>query len=192
MQGVFSRLTKDVTLQLLEDDTALSQEMDSFIGELVKLNDHLKIQKTTAPDSLVYTPQLRLVVDDTDTGLHYAGVPTGHELTSLILGIYNVGGPGQSVEPALAERIKKLPSTDIKIGVSLTCHFCPDVVAACQRMASLNPRITATMIDLQHFPALRKERQIMSVPATIINDGPVIFGSQSLEELVAAAEKATE
>jgi thioredoxin reductase (NADPH) len=48
------------------------------------------------------------------------------------------------------------------------------------------------MIDLQHFPALRKERQIMSVPATIINDGPVIFGSQSLEELVAAAEKATE
>ena len=192
MQGVFSRLTKDVTLQLLEDDTALSQEMDSFIGELVKLNDHLKIQKATAPDSLVYTPQLRLVVDDIDTGLHYAGVPTGHELTSLILGIYNVGGPGQSVEPALAERIKKLPSTDIKIGVSLTCHFCPDVVAACQRMASLNPRITATMIDLQHFPALRKERQIMSVPATIINDGPVIFGSQSLEELVAAAEKATE
>lgn len=89
----------------------------------------------------------------------------------------------------MVERIKQLPAANIKIGVSLTCHFCPDVVAACQRMASLNPNITATMIDLQHFPDLRKERKIMSVPATMIDASPVIFGSQSLEELVTAVEK---
>ena len=56
-------------------------------------------------------------------------------------------------------------------------------------MASLNAGITATMIDLQHFPELRKEKKIMSVPATMIDDDPVIFGSQSLEELVTAVEK---
>lgn len=89
----------------------------------------------------------------------------------------------------MADRIKRLPAAKIRIGVSLTCHFCPDVVAACQRMASLNPGITATMIDLQHFPDLRKSKKIMSVPATMINDAPVIFGSQSLEQLVAAVEK---
>ncbi|WP_225415889.1 thioredoxin family protein, partial [Limosilactobacillus reuteri] len=53
----------------------------------------------------------------------------------------------------------------------------------------LNTGITATMIDLQHFPELRKEKKIMSVPATMIDDDPVIFGSQSLEELVTAVEK---
>lgn len=88
----------------------------------------------------------------------------------------------------MIERIKRLPATNIWIGVALTCHFCPDVVAACQRMASLNPQITATMIDLQHFPKLRRAKKITSVPATMIDDDPVIFGSQSLEELVSAGE----
>ena len=89
----------------------------------------------------------------------------------------------------MVERIKKLPAAEIKIGVSLTCHFCPDVVAACQRMAALNPNISATMIDLQHFPDLRKAKNIMSVPATMINDGSVIFGSQTMDQLVSAVEE---
>ena len=108
-------------------------------------------------------------------GLHYAGVLTGHELNSLVLGLYNVAGPGQTLEPDLKERIQALPPTKLEIGVSLTCHFCPDVVAACQHMAALNPGIEATMIDLAQFKELREARQIMSVPATMINGGSAIF-----------------
>lgn len=191
LKAIFGRLTKDVTLQVLGDDSPLSQELTSFVDELAKLDSHLQVATAPVPADLDLAPQLRLLVDGLDTGLHFAGVPTGHEINSLILGIYNVAGPGQEIAPELVERIKALPATEIEIGVSLTCHFCPDVVAACQRMASLNPRVTATMIDLQHFPQLREERQIMSVPATMIDGGPVIFGSQTLEELVQAAEQAT-
>ena len=176
---------------MLGDDSQLSQELTSFVDELAKLDSHLQVATAPVPADLDLAPQLRLLVDGLDTGLHFAGVPTGHEINSLILGIYNVAGPGQEIAPELVERIKALPATEIEIGVSLTCHFCPDVVAACQRMASLNPHVTATMIDLQHFPQLREERQIMSVPATMIDGGPVIFGSQTLEELVQAAEQAT-
>ena len=68
-----------------------------------------------------------LDADGNDTGLHYAGIPTGHELNSLVLGVYNVAGPGQTIAPEMVERIKKLAPTKIRIGVSLTCHFCPDV-----------------------------------------------------------------
>ncbi|MET0041877.1 FAD-dependent oxidoreductase [Limosilactobacillus fermentum] len=191
LKAIFGRLTKDVTLQVLGDDSQLSQELTSFVDELAKLDSHLQVATAPVPADLDLAPQLRLLVDGLDTGLHFAGVPTGHEINSLILGIYNVAGPGQEIAPELVERIKALPATEIEIGVSLTCHFCPDVVAACQRMASLNPHVTATMIDLQHFPQLREERQIMSVPATMIDGGPVIFGSQTLEELVQAAEQAT-
>lgn len=191
LKAIFGRLTKDVTLQVLGDDSPLSQELTSFVDELAKLDSHLQVATAPVPADLDLAPQLRLLVDGLDTGLHFAGVPTGHEINSLILGIYNVAGPGQEIAPELVERIKALPATEIEIGVSLTCHFCPDVVAACQRMASLNPRVTATMIDLQHFPQLREERQIMSVPATMIDGGPVIFGSQTLEELVQAAEQST-
>ena len=188
LQPIFARLTKSVTLEVNTDGSALSQQLLSFATEFADLNDKLTVTTKDGQGDLL--PLLKLLdADGHDTGLHYAGIPTGHELNSLVLGVYNVAGPGQTIDPALAERIKHLPAANIRIGVSLTCHFCPDVVAACQRMASLNPAISATMIDLQHFPALRKSKKIMSVPATMINDAPVIFGSQSLEQLVAAVEQ---
>lgn len=188
LKPIFARLTKPVTLEVNTDGSALSQQLLSFTTEFASLDDHLTVNTKEGQGELL--PLLKLLdADGQDTGLHYAGIPTGHELNSLVLGVYNVAGPGQTIDPALADRIKRLPAAKIRIGVSLTCHFCPDVVAACQRMASLNPGITATMIDLQHFPDLRKSKKIMSVPATMINDAPVIFGSQSLEQLVAAVEK---
>lgn len=188
LKPIFARLTKPVTLEVNTDGRALSQQLLSFTTEFASLDDHLTVKTKEGQGELL--PLLKLLdADGQDTGLHYAGIPTGHELNSLVLGVYNVAGPGQTIDPALADRIKRLPAAKIRIGVSLTCHFCPDVVAACQRMASLNPGITATMIDLQHFPDLRKSKKIMSVPATMINDAPVIFGSQSLEQLVAAVEK---
>lgn len=191
LKPIFARLTKTVTLQVLTNGTPLSDQLLGFVTEFAGLDaDHMKVEKQAAPQNVKYLPQLRLL-DDTgnDTGLHYAGIPTGHELNSLVLGIYNVAGPGQTISPEMVERIKALPEATIKTGVSLTCHFCPDVVAACQRMAALNPKITATMIDLQHFPELRKAKNIMSVPATMINGGPVIFGSQTMDQLVTAVEK---
>lgn len=188
LKPIFARLTKPVTLEVNTDGSALSQQLLSFTTEFASLDDHLTVKTKEGQGELL--PLLKLLdADGQDTGLHYAGIPTGHELNSLVLGVYNVAGPGQTIDPALADRIKRLTAAKIRIGVSLTCHFCPDVVAACQRMASLNPGITATMIDLQHFPDLRKSKKIMSVPATMINDAPVIFGSQSLEQLVAAVEK---
>ena len=188
LKPIFARLTKPVTLEVNTDGSALSQQLLSVTTEFGSLDDHLTVKTKEGQGELL--PLLKLLdADGQDTGLHYAGIPTGHELNSLVLGVYNVAGPGQTIDPALADRIKRLPAAKIRIGVSLTCHFCPDVVAAYQRMASLNPGITATMIDLQHFPDLRKSKKIMSVPATMINDAPVIFGSQSLEQLVAAVEK---
>lgn len=187
LKPIFARLTTGVTLQVNTNESDLSQQLVSFVTEFAALDDHLKVTTTSGKGD--YLPLLKLLdANGNDTGLHYAGIPTGHELNSLVLGIYNVAGPGQTIDPAMVDRIKKLPVTTIRIGVSLTCHFCPDVVAACQRMASLNPGITATMIDLQHFPALRKDKKIMSVPATMIENDPVIFGSQSLEQLVSAVE----
>lgn len=190
LKTVFGRLTKDVTLQLLENHSQHSQELDSFVSEVAQYSDKLTVERREMTGDDLLLPQLRLIVDGQDTGLHYAGIPSGHEMSSLVLGIYNVAGPGQEVPADLRERIAKLPKVDIEVGASLTCHFCPDVVAACQRIASLNPQVTATMIDLGEFPELRKQRKIMSVPATTMNNGPVIFGSQTLEQLVAAAEQA--
>lgn len=188
LQPIVARLTSDLTFEIDTDNSELSQQLTGFVNEFADLSDRFKV--ITKSGNGKYLPMLKLLdANGQDVGLHYVGIPTGHELNSLVLGIYNVAGPGQSIDSAMVDRIKKLPAANIRIGVSLTCHFCPDVVAACQHMAALNPNITATMIDLQHFPDLRQAKKIMSVPATMIDDSPVIFGSQSLEQLVTAVEK---
>ena len=189
LEGIFERLTAPVSMRLGLDDSELSQELLSFTKELASMSPMLSVEETQM-SGLEYAPQMRLYVAGKNTGLYYAGIPSGHEINSLVIGIYNVGSAGQQIDKDLELRIKRLPAAEIKVGVSLTCHFCPDVVTACQKIAALNPNITAMMIDLQHFPELRESREIMSVPATIINDGPVLFGSQSLEDLVDAVEHA--
>ena len=72
----------------------------------------------------------------------------------------------------------------LKICISLSCKFCPDVVAACQRIAILNPHVEASMIDIALFPQLKKEFNIMSVPAVIKNDNTLLFGSKTMDEIL--------
>ncbi|GAJ27165.1 alkyl hydroperoxide reductase protein F [Liquorilactobacillus sucicola DSM 21376 = JCM 15457] len=190
LQGVFSKLESDITLLHLDDGSAKSQELGAFAKEFAAMDKHVHYELKHAVSDEQRLPALSILDAEENTlGIRFSGIPTGHELNSLVLALYNAAGPGQAIEPALEERIKALPKTKIEIGIALTCHFCPDVVAACQHMAILNPAVSAEMIDLQMFPELRNEKHIMSVPATIINDGDVIFGSQTLEQLVTACEK---
>ena len=196
LQPIFDKLTQDVTLHQLTDDSSKSHELSSFLEEFSQLSSHLKFKMEPTSTELEskyhvhHMPNFRLLTDnDEDTGIQFSGIPTGHELNSLVLALYNIAGPGQTIDTELVQRIQRLPKTNLNIGVSLTCHFCPDVVAACQHIAAINDNVTAEMIDLQLFPELRESHHIMSVPAMIINNSDnVIFGSQSLEEIVSAIE----
>ena len=120
------------------------------------------------------------------TGIKFSGIPSGHEVNSLVLAVYNVGSEGQPLEASLQKNILALPKRKIEIFVSLTCHFCPDVVAACQRIASINPHVEAEMVDISLFPELKKEKKIMSVPAMLIDGEQMIFGSKTMTEIIEA------
>ncbi|WP_294974794.1 FAD-dependent oxidoreductase [uncultured Leuconostoc sp.] len=196
LQPIFDKLTQEITLSQLTDNSQKSQELTAFLKEFSQLNDnfHLTINtmSTEQPHNQHFPHFQLLTANGVDTGIQFSGIPTGHELNSLVLAIYNTAGPGQNIDSQLIERIKKLPETQLSIGVSLTCHFCPDVVAACQHIAALNPKISAEMIDLQLFPEIREAHHIMSVPAMVINQSnDVIFGSQTLEEIVTSIETAS-
>lgn len=189
LSPIFDKLTKTVTLKVYTDNSQTSQSLVSFAEEFSKMNSHFKYEQSADHPDGLRVPCIVLADENgQETGIQFSGVPSGHELNSLVLAVYNLGGPGQEIDPELVERIKKLPEMHIEIGVALTCHFCPDVVAACQHMAVLNPNIRAEMINLQEFPDYRTDHHIMSVPATRINDGDTIFGSQTMAQLVDAAE----
>ena len=119
------------------------------------------------------------------TGLAFHGVPGGHEFTSFILGLYNAAGPGQPLDSEIREKILAIShKIQMQILVSLSCTMCPDLVVAAQRIASLNPLVTAEVYDVAHFPELKEKYNVMSVPCLVINQDKVSFGKKNIQQLL--------
>src|SRR5690606_26667847 len=113
-------------------------------------------------------------------GLRFAGIPLGHEFTSLVLALLQVGGHPPKVEADVIEQVKQLKGPfHFETFVSLTCHNCPEVVQALNLMAVLNPNITHVMIDGGLYQQEVEQRQIMAVPTIYLNGKE--FGAGRME-----------
>ncbi|MBT1166933.1 FAD-dependent oxidoreductase [Bifidobacterium simiarum] len=123
------------------------------------------------------------------TGLAFHGVPSGHEFNSFVLGIYNAAGPGQPLGDDLKARIAAIDEpVNVTLLVSLTCTMCPETVLSAQRVASLNPNVRAEAYDVSHFPELKDQYGVMSVPCIVIDhaDGSqkVEFGKKNIPQML--------
>ena len=153
--------------------------------ELAKLTD--KLQVVLADDSEEHMPCVKIMrADGSYSGLAFHGVPGGHEFTSFVLGLYNAAGPGQSLDADVAAAVKQLDKeVDLKVLISLSCTMCPELVTAAQKLAAENPKVTAEVYDLNHYPDIRDRFNVMSVPCLVINDGEKIsFGKKNLRQLL--------
>ncbi len=182
MQTVFGRMAQPLHLVLRLDERPVSAELQQYMQALCELTDRLtmEVQRVTDADA----PCVRVCkADGSWTGLAFHGVPGGHEFTSFVLGLYNAAGPGQAIDPDLA--LDALHgSIDMKILVSLSCTMCPELVTAAQRLAAELPHVTAEVYDLNHFPHLRDQYNVMSVPCLVLNDAHTTFGKKNLRQLL--------
>ena len=184
---VFSRMEGNLLLDLHLDSRPVSQELKSYMTELEKYTDKLTVHETaSASDPAALLPFVEvLTASGEKTGLVFHGVPGGHEFTSFILGLYNAAGPGQPLDPAIRERILAIDhKVQMQILVSLSCTMCPDLVVAAQRIASLNPLVSADVYDIAHFPDLKEKYNVMSVPCLVINQDQVTFGKKNISQLL--------
>ena len=190
LDTVFTRMKQPLLLKLYLDKRPISAELESFISALVALSDKLELEVCDRQGQETFAPCVEVcLADGTPAGLAFHGVPSGHEFTSFILGLYNAAGPGQALDEATREQIAAITNkTDMKILVTLSCTMCPDLVVAAQRIAAANPNVTAHVYDVRHFENLKNQYNVMSVPCMVINDDKVSFGkkniSQILEELL--------
>ena len=183
LNTVFARMANPLVLKVSLDDRPVSAELKNYMEELAKLTDKLTVELAEGGED---APCVRIHrIDGSFTGLAFHGVPGGHEFTSFVLGLYNAAGPGQPLDGDLKEAIANLKPKKMKVLVSLSCTMCPDLVTAAQRIAAENQNITAEVYDLTHFPALRDQYNVMSVPCLVLNDGEKItFGKKNIRQLV--------
>ena len=166
------------------DDSAKAREMKELLQEIVLLSD--KITLVERLDAGVRTPSFSINRAGSDIGVRFAGVPLGHEFTSLVLALLQVGGHTIKFDEAVIEQIRNLDGDyEFETFISLSCHNCPEVVQALNAMAVINPRIKVTTIDGGVFPQEVEERQIMAVPMMFLNGEHFGQGRTNVEEILA-------
>ena len=130
---------------------------------------------------------------DAEKWVRFAGLPMGHEFTSLVLALLWAGGHPPKVDADLLEQVRGLEDDfNFEMYFSLSCHNCPDVVQALTLMALENPRITATLIEGGTFQDEVDSRDIMAVPATFLNSEPFYNGKMELAEILAKIDTGSE
>jgi thioredoxin reductase (NADPH) len=186
LDTVFTRMERALRLKLYLDSRPISEELEGFIIALASLSDKLELEVCDRQAQETFAPCVEVcLVDGTPTGLAFHGVPSGHEFTSFVLGLYNAAGPGQSIDSDIRQGIAGITKpTDIKILVTLSCTMCPDLVVAAQRIAAENPNVRAHVYDIRHFDNLKNQYKVMSVPCLVINDEDVFFGKKNIQQVL--------
>ena len=186
LDTVFTRMKQPLLLKLYLDKRLISAELESFISALVAISDKLELEVCDRQAQETFAPCVEVcLADGTPTGLAFHGVPSGHEFTSFVLGLYNAAGPGQAIDEDTKRQIEAITeAVDIKILVTLSCTMCPDLVVATQRIAAENPNVTAHVYDIRHFEDLKNQYNIMSVPCMVVNDQDLVFGKKTMQQVL--------
>jgi alkyl hydroperoxide reductase subunit F len=165
------------------DDSAKSQELLELLQTIVGLTDKITL-KTDGSDAR--RPSFSLNRPGADIGLTFAGIPMGHEFTSLVLALLQVGGHPSKLDAETIEHIKSIEgSFEFETYYSLSCQNCPDVVQALNLMAVLNPNIRNVSIDGALFQEEVERRQVMAVPSIYLNGEVFASGRMDVKEILA-------
>jgi NADH-dependent peroxiredoxin subunit F len=184
LKGYLERISQPVEIVASTDDGDKSREMLELLSDIESASPLMKV--VAQRDDGQVKPSFSLRAPGTEARVRFAGLPMGHEFTSLVLALLQAGGYPPKIDDATIEHIKNLDGEfNFETFVSLTCQSCPDVVQALNAMAALNPKIRHTMIDGAVFPAEVEKRQIMAVPAVYLNGAPFGQGRMELNEIVA-------
>ena len=164
------------------DEGKSSQEMHAFLQDIVGLTDKITL-KTDGADAR--RPSFTLARPGEEERIRFAAIPMGHEFTSLVLALLQVGGHPPKIEQELIDQIKNLDG-DLRFEtyMSLTCHNCPDVVQALNLLAVLNPRVKSVVIDGGLYQQEVESRQVLAVPMVFLNGELFGQGRMEVDEIV--------
>jgi alkyl hydroperoxide reductase subunit F len=184
LKSYLDNLQRPIELVAALDDSAKAKEMRELLKEIADMS--AKISFIEDADSESRKPSFQVKQPQGEEKIRFAGIPMGHEFTSLVLALLHVGGHPTKLESDVIEQIKSLEGEfNFEAYISLSCHNCPEVVQALNLMAVFNPNISSTMIDGAMFQEEVDERQIMAVPTVYLNGENFGAGRMTLGEILA-------
>ncbi|WP_133405864.1 alkyl hydroperoxide reductase subunit F [Parashewanella tropica] len=184
-----SNLRRPIELHVSVDSSATAKQLNEMANEIASLSSLISLKEVSgkrAIEMTVYSPE-------TQSRMIFAGIPTGHEFTSLVLALLHSGGHPIKLDEDIIEQVRQLEGTfEFETFVSLSCQNCPDVIQALNMMSSINPNITNVMIDGAVYQDEVDNRNIMAVPSVFLNGEPFSQGRISLKEILAKLDTNSE
>ncbi|MDY7578281.1 alkyl hydroperoxide reductase subunit F [Herbaspirillum sp. RTI4] len=190
LKTYLEKVTLPIEITASLDDGEKSQEMLSLLQEIQGLSTLITLTESRDDDQR--KPSFAINRIGSDMGIRFAGIPMGHEFTSLILALLQAGGHPPKADAEVLEQIRQLDGDYLfETYISLSCQNCPEVVQALNLMAVINPRIRHVMIDGALFQDEVNARQIMAVPTLFLNGQVLGQGRMGLEEILAKLDSGT-
>ena len=186
LSAYLEKLQQPIELVATLDASAAAQDMRRLLADLAALSPKVAVREDGQD---ARRPSFSVGLPGTAARIRFAGLPLGHEFTSLVLALLQTGGHPPRVEPAVIEQIRALPvgqqGLRFETYISLSCHNCPDIVQALNLLAVLNPGIEHTMIDGALAQDEVAARKIMAVPTIYLNGEVFGQGRMALEDILA-------
>ncbi len=180
-------IVNPIEITVSVDESAKAKELLNLCQEIAGLSE--KISLKTLTDGSERTPSMAIAPVGEKPRVRFAGIPMGHEFTSLVLALLQSGGYPSKADAELIEQARQLQGEfHFETYISLSCQNCPDVVQALNLMAILNPNVTSVMIDGALFQEEVTERQIMAVPTVLLNGKPFGQGRMTLKEILSKVD----
>ncbi|MCX7071773.1 MAG: alkyl hydroperoxide reductase subunit F [Gammaproteobacteria bacterium] len=184
LKGYLERLTRPLEIVANTNGSDASKEMMALLADITDVCSRITVRETS--DAALHAPSFAIGSPGHDIRLRFAGIPLGHEFTSLVLALLQAGGYPPKVSDEVIAAIKALPGPlKFESYFSLSCQNCPDVVQALNLMAVLNPNIEHTAIEGSAFQGEVESRQVMSVPSIYLNGEPFAAGRMGVDEILA-------
>ena len=183
LQQYLGLLRQPIRLIASLDNSETGADMQRLLETIVSLSDKVTFDNSGQD---ARKPSFVVAREGETHGVRFAGLPLGHEFTSLVLALLWTGGHPPKVEQDVIDSIKALDGDfSFEVYMSLTCHNCPDVVQALSLMAIFNPKIKTVVIEGGAFQQEVEQRQIMAVPMVFLNGEVFASGRMTVEEIVA-------
>jgi alkyl hydroperoxide reductase subunit F len=183
LQQYLAMLENDIVIRANAGSDPISQDMLDLVNEIAAMSPRIRVEQATLDRMPSFTIDRQ---GAQASGVVFAGIPLGHEFTSLVLALLQVSGRPPKIDASAIEQIKSITGEyQFQTYVSLTCHNCPDVVQALNVMSVLNPGIRHTMIDGAAFKDEVESKEIMAVPSIYLNGEFFGSGRMTLEEILA-------
>ncbi|GAB3731402.1 alkyl hydroperoxide reductase subunit F [Luteimonas pelagia] len=183
LQAYLEKVVQPIELVASLDDGDKSRELDALLQAIAGMSAHIAYRRDDDADAR--KPSFAIVREGTDIDVRFAGIPLGHEFTSLVLALLWVGGHPPKIDDALAAQVRAIEGTfRFETFMSLSCQSCPDTIQALNLMGVLNPNIRHVAIDGALFRDEVEAREVMSVPTVLLDGKAFGTGRMTVEEIL--------